>query len=170
MKYSIKKLILLAFVLCIGDCLMADRPVVNVSRSNGELVAVSSGPFGIIKDTYVGYKFVEQSSTDDNKTINVVCREPGVERCKVNYGAWNKPRNLVVSDISFPAGSIITPAYEMLESAEQRFSNGELSGSFTKQISVSSDSGKSYIIVLRAVWALDKEGNGYQQVFADILS
>lgn len=58
----------------------------------------------------------------------------------------------------------------MLESAEQRFSNGELSGSFTKQISVSSDSGKSYIIVLRAVWALDKEGNGYQQVFADILS
>lgn len=71
MKYSIKKLILLAFVLCIGDCLMADRPVVNVSRSNGELVVVSSGPFGIIKDTYVGYKFVEQSSTDETKQLTL---------------------------------------------------------------------------------------------------
>lgn len=166
---KITKTILVVIALCSTMKLSADVPVVNVTRSNGELVVVKLDPLGIHKETYIGYATVKQESKDGNKTIDVHCTDPGLERCRVNYGPGNKPHYLTITNREFSSESILSPSYEMLDEIDERFSKGEMLGMIDRQISIKSAKGEQCVISLRAVWMLDKDGNGELKVFADVI-
>ncbi len=75
---KITKTILVVIALCSTMKLSADVPVVNVTRSNGELVVVKLDPLGIHKETYIGYATLNRNQKMATKPLMFIVQIQGL--------------------------------------------------------------------------------------------